>query len=150
MRQSFFAQRLLLSKLAKQKASRNIIQAGFTLVELLIVVIIIGILAAVALPAFLNQSGKAKVSSAKALVSAAVKECQVWLVEGTGAFAQTTSGGGDSITFNTNGTCTATAGGNWTASSTSPVFTYTTGVAATGIVTKGCTSGSTGCTGTTW
>ena len=66
--------------LIKRKKSKNALQKGFTLVELLIVVVILGVLSSVALPAFLNQTDKARISAARASVTAAAKACEVFLV----------------------------------------------------------------------
>ena len=75
--------RLQLAMLNRKKG-RNALEKGFTLVELMIVIVIVGILSAVALPNFLSQTSKAKATEAKTLASAALKEAQVAWTE-TGA-----------------------------------------------------------------
>jgi type IV pilus assembly protein PilA len=66
----------LLQHLNKKKADK-----GFTLVELLVVIVIIGILTAIALPSFLNQTAKAKQSEAKQNVSSVIKAQQSFRTE---------------------------------------------------------------------
>ena len=54
---------------------------GFTLIELLVLIIIIGILSAIALPSFLNQANKAKQSEAKQYIASINKGQQAYYAE---------------------------------------------------------------------
>jgi len=75
---------LLRNLNAKQSSKKNWLQKGFTLVELMIVIVIVGILSAVALPNFLNQTSKAKATEAKTLGASAAKEAQIaWTESGS-------------------------------------------------------------------
>ena len=91
--QPFIAMTTLNSRLQlallNRKKGRNLLEKGFTLVELMIVIVIVGILSAVALPNFLKQTGKAKLTEAEGKVSAAFKQAQSIWVE-TGDFANIT------------------------------------------------------------
>jgi type IV pilus assembly protein PilA len=59
---------------------------GFTLIELLVSIVIIGVLSAIALPSFLNQSAKARGSEAKATLGSINRAQQAYRYE-NGTFA---------------------------------------------------------------
>lgn len=56
---------------------------GFSLVELLVVIIVIGILAAIAVPMFMSQRAKAADTAAKSDVTNIGKEIMTFFVDGT-------------------------------------------------------------------
>ena len=138
-------------------------EKGFTLIELLVVILIIGILAAIAIPAFLNQRNKAYDASAKSQIKTAQTAEETYSTDNNGSYATDTdsaSGGGTLATIEpalkNNPAVTATANGavGYTIVSTaqgsgsSPdVFTLTD---TNGTVSRTCTGSNGGCNGGTW
>src|SRR5215208_1193725 len=58
-------------------------ESGFTLVELLVVMLIIGLLAAIAIPAFFNQRDKARDAEAKSAVKTAQTAMETYATDTT-------------------------------------------------------------------
>lgn len=61
-------------------------QDGFTLIELLTVVLIIGILAAIAIPAFIGQTSRADDSAAKTQIGTLVTTMKTFAIQNDGSY----------------------------------------------------------------
>ena len=76
---------VLMKSEAKQRLFKYFLwhkgEEGFTLVELVVVVVIIGILSAIAVPSFQNASDKAKQREASVLLSSYIKAAQAYYTE---------------------------------------------------------------------
>lgn len=94
--------RLALDLLNKH-TQRKGLSKGFTLVELMIVIVIVGVLSAVALPNFLAQTGKAKGTEAKSQISAVMKNAAAEFQQGgIGTLNVLLGGAADAATVDTN------------------------------------------------
>lgn len=103
--------RVQLELLARMRAGKSPLQKGFTLVELMIVVAIVGILSAVALPQFLQARNSAAAGSRVGEMLGLAKECATLAASDVGAAPTVGSGSAVSVSCGSSGGTVATT---WT------------------------------------
>ena len=110
-------------------------QQGFTLIELMIVVAIIGVLSAIAVPAYKNYVSKSAVTSAMGTIKALLTNAELNAQEnGSSAAVTELSAIGGSKTMNSLGDITMSLAGNAMSAASNITFTFVADKAASGVI----------------
>jgi type IV pilus assembly protein PilA len=135
-------------------------QAGFTLIEVLVVILIIGILAAIAIPSFLNQSHKAQDSQAKVIARDAQLAIETYATNNSGSYSGADVAALTAIDPTLAGTGSNTASlisvtganaSNYTVIASDPGTSNQFSVVKTGsAISRLCSGSGGGCSGGSW
>jgi prepilin-type N-terminal cleavage/methylation domain-containing protein len=135
----------MLLKLRQRMASE---ESGFTLVELLVVMLILGLLIAVAIPTFFNQKQKANDADSKAMAHTAQTAIETYATDNNGAYTGATLAGLQSIESTVDGSVSfigAPTATDYHIRVTNPVTSHTFDIVRTGgTFTYPCAPANTG------
>jgi type IV pilus assembly protein PilA len=136
----------MLQRLRERSGS----ESGFTLVELLVVMLILGILAAIAIPSFFNQRDKARDAEAKTTAKTAQTAIETYATENNGSYANADVDDLRRIeeTLPTTGLTVTSTANSYTVTATSDTNnTFSVNRSSTGAFTLTCgpTGGVAGC-----